>query len=137
MRPCLLRVLTVNVPRLLHILSRLDHRRRLYLGDFSTNLDGEATAYRSCDDGARAVLSRGAAMRTDFGSCAKHFNSSCEQAHRMIGRCLASSDVMAYTGVSRAAAIRTTPGQQTVALCSLHSAQSTHHWQVWRLWRLC
>jgi hypothetical protein len=91
----------VSVPRLLHTLSRINHTLPVYLGDFVKAV-GNRTHWRqpyACG-GAGTILSGTAVVQTDFGSCARAFNNTCQQSDWMVGRCVRASGVVALTSLS-------------------------------------
>ena len=84
----------VFVPRLLWILSRLDHSKPIYAGDFGSS--GEATRegipHFSCGGGG-SVLSIAALRRMDISGCLTRYHSRCMQSDWMIGGCARQHNV--------------------------------------------
>ena len=84
----------VFVPRLLWILSRLDHRQPIYAGDFGSS--GEATAagipHFACGGGG-SVLSIAALRRMDVARCLTSYHTRCMQSDWMIGGCARQHNV--------------------------------------------
>lgn len=86
----------VGVPRLLRVLSRLNPRERLQLGDFSLPVDQTATHWRRpyAIGGAGTIFSQAAVVATDFGNCAARFRSACLQSDWMIALCASKYNVV-------------------------------------------
>ena len=84
----------VFVPRLLWILSRLDHRQPIYAGDFGSS--GEATAagipHFACGGGG-SVLSIAELRRMEVARCLTSYHTRCMQSDWMIGGCARQHNV--------------------------------------------
>ena len=86
----------VFVRRLLWLLSRIDHKRPLYLGDFGASPEAILLGVKrfACGGGG-SVLTAGALRRMDLAACTRRYHAMCMQSDWMIGGCAMSYNVTA------------------------------------------